>query len=598
MDFSAILTLIVLAAAAILLVSERLRPDLIALMVMLTLGLGQVLSPEQTFAGFSGSAVITILGISIISEGLRQTGSAQMLGSWMHRLGRGSEARLIAATMLISAFVSLFMNNIAAVGVVLPAVATLARRTGTRPWRLMMPLAFGTTLGGMATLLTTSNIILSGALREAGQQPFGLLDFLPIGIPVVLVGTLYMVTAGRALLPAGNGSASEDRFITQSSRLSRLYRLSRDMHLLKILPDCPVVRQSLRQADWGRATGLNILGIVRGKTLVLAPRSDEILQPYDQLLVQGRLDPEKLSGYCLKEIKEKDLPEIADQATTLAEAVIAPHAGMIGKSLAQVRFREKYGLNVAAIWRDGKPILSNLGDLTLRYGDTLLLHGPAGAIHLLNQDSELILLEEDPDAVLRPSRHRTALAITALTLAAASITNLPVAEVVLAGAVLMLLTGCLSLNEAYRNIEWKAIFLIAGMWPLSTALTTTGLAVAGIEGVQSLFPALSPLGFAALLMAAAFLLTQLMSGQVAALVLAPLALAAAAGSGLDARGLAMAVALGCSLAFATPFGHPVNIMVMSPGGYTLKDYLRVGLPLTVLVYFTVLGGLALFWGLR
>ncbi|MHB1481030.1 MAG: SLC13 family permease, partial [Bellilinea sp.] len=221
----------------------------------------------------------------------------------------------------------------------------------------------------------------------------------------------------------------------------------------------------------------------------------------------------------------------------------------------------------------------------------------ARRIQLLHGDPDLILLEEDPDAVLAPGKIYLALGITLLTLVIAAIGVVPVAEVILAGAILLVVTGCMNMNDAYRAIEWKAIFLIAGMWPLSTAIRDTGLASMGVNAILNLMGDVAPLWIALSLILVAMLLTQVMSGQVAALVVAPLALAAAASAQIDARALSMAVALGCSLAFATPYGHPVNIMVMSPGGYNLRTYTRIGIPLTILSILVIMAGLAIFWGL-
>jgi di/tricarboxylate transporter len=216
---------------------------------------------------------------------------------------------------------------------------------------------------------------------------------------------------------------------------------------------------------------------------------------------------------------------------------------------------------------------------------------------MLREERDFIVLEEDPDPVLNPGRARAALVITLLTLAIASIGWLPVAQVAFGGAILMLLLGCLGMEEAYRTIEWKVIFLIAGMWPLSFAIQTSGLADFIIEAVSRVFGDVSPLGLAAILLGLTLAVTQLVGGQVASLILSPLALSAALASGADARGMSMAVALGCSLAFLTPFGHPVNMMVMGPGGYTMRDFLRIGGPLTLLLILTILAGLHFFWGL-
>jgi len=594
--YPAIFTLILTLVAAVLLISELLRPDLIALIVMVILGLVGIVSPQDTFSGFSGSAVMTLLGISIISEGLHQTGVTHWLGNLMFKLGGRSEATLVLTTMLVSAGLSLFMNNIAAVGVLLPAVMTLSRQTRVSPSRLMMPLAYGTVLGGMATLLTTSNIIVSGTLRDAGIKPFGLLDFFPIGAPLVLIGIIYMLSLGRRLLPKENPTSPTEPSQLLRMKLANLYQIQKSLFEIEMLPESPMVDLSILNGKWSSKLGGNIIGITHNSHTYLAPSTERIIFTGDRLLVQGEVDLERLPRLGLRLIKSNQAPpDVASATTVLAEVVVSPHAGIIGRTLRQLDFRDRYNLNVLGIWRGNKPILSRLADLPLRFGDALLVQGSAERIRVLEQESDLILLQEDPDAVLKPGRHRRALFITFLTLGVAATGFLPVAIVVMVGAVLMVLSSCISMNDAYHGIEWKAIFLIAGMWPLSIAIRTTGLADITVRSLINLVGQVPPLEIAALLLSLALVLTQLMSGQVACLVLAPLALAAASLVKVDPRGMAMAVALGCSLAFPTPFGHPVNIMVMSPGGYSFRDYLRVGLPLTVLVMAGILVGLKLFW---
>lgn len=594
--YPAIFTLILTLVAAVLLISELLRPDLIALIVMVILGLVGIVSPQDTFSGFSGSAVMTLLGISIISEGLHQTGVTHWLGNLMYKLGHHSEAHLVLITMLVSAGLSLFMNNIAAVGVLLPAVMTLSRQTRVSPSRLMMPLAYGTVLGGMATLLTTSNIIVSGTLRDAGFKPFGLLDFFPIGAPLVLIGVVYMLTLGRRLLPKESSTSPAEPSQLLRTKLANLYQIQKNLFEIEVLPESPMVDLSILNGKWSSKLGGNIIGITHNSHTNLAPLNDRIIYAGDRLLVQGEVNLDQLPRLGLRLITHNQgTTDIASATTVLAEVVISPHAGIIGRSLRQLGFREHYNLNVLGIWRGNKPILSHLTDLPLRFGDALLVQGSAERIRVLVQESDLILLQEDPDAVLKPGKHRRALLITLLTLGVAATGILPVAIVVMVGAVLMVLSNCIGMNDAYHGIEWKAIFLIAGMWPLSIAIRTTGLADLIVHSLINLVGQVPSLVIAALLLCLALGLTQLMSGQVASLVLAPLALAAASLVKVDPRGMAMAVALGCSLAFPTPFGHPVNIMVMSPGGYSFRDYLRVGLPLTALVMAGILVGLKLFW---
>ncbi len=593
MGSAAIFTLFLTIFAAAILVSERLRPDLIALLIMVTLGLSGITSPEQTFAGFAGSAVMTILGISIISESLRQTGITRWLGITMYRTSGQKEWQLILTVTLFSAFVSLFMNNIAAVGVLLPATMTLSRRSHVPLSRLLMPLAYGTLLGGMATLLTTSNIIVSSALRDAGFAPFGLLDFLPIGVPIVLVGTLYLLLIGRRWLP----TSSAHQLSTPEHDLAFIYNLDKTIRIVEVLSNSLFVNQSIAQGHWAQRTGTTVMGLIRNNRPLLAPAPHLTILPGDQLILHGQPDSSLMEEWGLAPIQMDTIPQLTSDTVTLAEVLIKPHSALDGRTLEQIRFREKYHVNVLAIWRENKAITGNISTIPLRSGDALLIQGTAAHTHLLGQEPDVILVTEDPDAAIRPHKQPLAVTITLISLGVAALGYLPVAIVVLVSAVLLMLTQCVEIQDAYKAIEWKAIFLIAGMWPLSTAIRTTGLAdqITNVIGVSAGHA--TPLALAAILVALSFILTQLMSGQVAALVLAPLALTTASRLGIDPHGYSMAVALGCSLAFPTPFGHPVNIMVMNPAGYTLKDYLRVGTPLTILIFSLILLGLKLFWRL-
>jgi di/tricarboxylate transporter len=539
---------------------------------------------------------MTILAISIISSGLHATGVTHWLGAWMRHLGGRSEPRLILVTMLASAILSLLMNNIAVAGVLLPAVMTLSRQADHPPSRLMMPLAFGTLLGGMATLLTTSNIIVSGALKDAGFTPFGLLDFLPIGIPVVLVGVLYMLLWGRRLLPNKPSALTDMRLRFGGRSLASLYDLEKNVCYILVLPGSFVAGQTLQEGQWYQRFGLSAIGVLHLGHLTVAPSRDKIIYGGDVVVAQGTPDPEVLNKFGLR-LEKPTLPlKVVDESIILAEVVLAPHTSLVGSTLKDIHFREKFGFNVLAVWREGSSLQEDISDLPLRFGDALLVQGEAARLRYLREGRDFIVLEEDPDPVMNPSRAKAALVITLVTLTVAAFGWLPVAEVAFVGAVLILLFGCLGMEEAYRSIEWKAVFVIAGMWPLSFAIQSSGLAELAVGAIARLFGQVSPLGLAAVLIGFTLLVTQLVGGQVASLILSPLALAAAMASGADPRGMGMAVALGCSLAFLTPFGHPVNVMVMGPGGYTMKDFLRVGAPLTLLLIVTILAGLHWFWG--
>lgn len=596
-NWPALFSLFLTLAAGVLLLTERLRPDVVGLLVLVTLGVSGIVPSKDLFAGFSGSAVMTILAISILSEGLRQTGVARQLGKTMRRFGGNKEGRLILITMLASAGLSLFMNNIAAVGVLLPAVTVLSRQTRLVTSRLMMPLAYGVLVGGMATLLTTSNIIVSSALRDAGYEPFGLFDFLPIGIPAILLGTLYMIIIGRKLLPQQFPSKEAAKERQLDAALFSLYGVEKNLHNVVILPGSAMAGRSIQDGEWHQRLGLSIVGLMRDGQVQMAPGKGERVQASDIVLVQGKPDQENLGHLGLKILENPAIPvKVTDDTVILAEVVLAPHNSLVGKSLCEIHFREKYGFNVLAFWREGKPIRRELAEMPLHYGDVLLVQGEASKLRVLRSESDFIVLEEDLDPVTKADKRWMAITITLAALGLAAANMLPMAVAAMAGAVALLLTNCLSMEDAYRAVEWKAIFLIAGMWPLSTAILSSGLADQVVSQILHIFGQPPPLGLATILLTVTFVITQLMGGQVASLIVAPLAISAAQTMGIDVRGMGMAVALGCSLAFPTPFGHPVNIVVMSAGGYTFRDYLRVGSLLTILTAIIILLGLHLFWG--
>ncbi|MGE5223531.1 MAG: SLC13 family permease [Omnitrophica WOR_2 bacterium] len=591
-----ILALII--ATAVLFLINRFRPDVIALLVLAILGITGLVNPRDLFSGFSSSAVLTILAISIISEGLRQTGVTRQLGSGMRRLGGQQEWRLVLATMLTAALLSLFMNNIAVVSVLLPVVTGLTRQSRVMPSRLLMPLAYGTILGGMATLLTTSNIIVNSSLRAAGYRSFGLLDFLPVGVPVIIIGIVYMLLVGRRLLPQRYPAGEVARARRIQLELANLYGIDKNLHNLVVLPDSILANRSLKQGEWMKKFGLWVVGIKHYDRFLMAPSPDDMVWPGDIILTRGELSEPELINAGLQLLPDHVMTyPVSDGGMTLSEIAFTPHSILAGKSLREIQFREKYGLSVLAIWRRGKPLQEKMADTPLQFGDALLVQGPSQRLAHLKSDRNFIVMEEDPMPVYKPGKTNLAVIITLLTLGFASLGYLPVAEVSLVGAVLMLITDCLSLDDAYRSIEWRLIFLIAGMWPLSIAIQSSGLA----DQITRLFLqqyGMIPLtNIALIVLVLALILTQLMGSQVASLVLIPFAFSANRFLGIDPRSLGMAIALGCSLAFITPHGHPINVAIMSPGGYTSRDFLRVGAPLTILVMLTILFGLHHFWGL-
>jgi di/tricarboxylate transporter len=582
---------------SVLLITERLRPDLIALLVLVVLGLSGLVGPEDLFAGFSRPAVITILALFIITDGLERTGATRLLGQLLQRAAGRSERRTVLVVMVMTALLSVVMNTIAAAAVLLPAVIGVGRQSGLRESKILMPLSFGALLGGMATLFTTANILVSNALVEQGYRAYGVLDFLPVGLPMAVAGILFMTFIGRRLLPDRPREGRET--LRPGANLTEAYQLKDVVQAVYVKPGSAMAGLSLAAGGWGERLALNVLGISRGGVINLAPARAEDVREGDIVLFTGYIDEEDLRHYGLVFTEDPAWQgQLASDVISLVEVTLAPRSVLAGKTLREIQFRDKYNLSVLAIWREGATLREALAEIPLHFGDALLMQGHRSRIKLLRSDPNFLVLEEDAGEGGVPRRAWLAVALTTAAVLLPALNLVPIAEATFAAACLMVLFNCLNMDEAYASIEWKAIFLIAGMLPLGIAMTTTGAAALVGSALVGALGSWGPLAVAAGLFVVATLLTQIISGQVTPVVLAPIAIAAAQSVGADPRGMAMAVALGCSTAFLTPISHSANMLVMGPGNYKFGDYARPGLPLTLVMMIVMLIGLALFWGIR
>ena len=594
------ITFIVLGLAILVFLSDRLRPDITALLVALALGLSGVLTPLETFAGFGRSAVITILAVSILAEGLQRAGVTEQAGSLLVRLAGAREARMTGVVMLAGAFLSLFMNNISAASVLLPAVSGAARKTGISPSKLLMPLSFGTLLGGMATLLTTTNILISNLLHDRGLAGFGLLDFAPLGVILILAGTLYMLLLGRRWLPAQSPDYRRDGVLAQE-QLFDTYRLGEQLIYGRIRPESSLTGKPLQHSGLREQYNLDLLAIRRGGRTLASFPPDIRLQAGDLVLLEstGNVPPESLDP--ILELLPPEGWHEADleiSGAVLVEAVLAPRSGLIGRTLREAHFRARYGVSVVGIWRAGRPLTGGLSDLKLQFGDALLLQGLPEKLNSLHSEPDLLILTDGEGKLRRVTgKGWLALAILLVALVLAIPNPDGTSLVMLGGALAMVLTRVLSMDQAYRAVEWRTIFLVAGVLPLGVAMSKTGAAaLVGAQVLEWVQP-FGALGLLAGLFLVGTLLTQVMHGAAVAAILAPIAVDVGLQTGLDPRALAMGVALATSMAFITPLGHPVNILIMTPGGYRFKDFMRVGLPLAVIIFLLVMLLLPIFWPL-
>jgi len=600
MSVDLVVTLAVLVVAAVLMVSDRLRPDLVALLAVVTLGATGVLTTQETFSGFSRSAVITLLAIFILAEGLQRSGIAEVVAGWITRASGGREVGMVIVVMLAGALFSLVMNNIAAAAVLLPGVSAAAKRAGVSPSRLLMPLAFSTILGGMATLLTTSNIVVSTLLRDRGFAGFGLLDFAPVGLIIVAVGIAYMALIGRRRLPV---QSMAERFPSAAAPdLVGIYRLQERLFRAGVPAGSRLIGTPLSASTLREDFRLDVVAVERNGRTLRQPAPDFVVREGDVLVVQGDLDDFRrrdIEPY-LEILPPRDWrEELQSGNTAVVEALLAPRSSLVGKSLREVHFRDRFGMTVLAVWRAGQPLSAGLADLPLQLGDGLLLQGRRKRLEHLRDEPDLILLDEHREGRPAVPAHRRwlAAAITVATLVVAIVSPLSIGEVMLSGALVMVLLGLLTMDQAYQAIEWRTIFLVAGMLPLGIALSKTGAADLLAHAVLSAAGPWGPRAILGGLFLLTALLVQAINGAAVAAVMAPVAITAATGAGMDPRAVAMAVALGTSMAFITPLGHPVNLLVMGSGGYSFRDYGRVGGPLAVLLFLVVMLVLPLIWPL-
>ena len=590
-----ILTLVFVGIAAVLLLRNTWRADIVAVLLMLALGLSGILSAQEVFSGFSRSAVIIMLSAFVLAEGLRRSGMTERIGDFIIRISGKGEKRLIFGVMAASAVLSLFMNNIAAASLLFPALSGVARRSNVSPSRLLMPLAFGTILGGMATLLTTVNIVVSGLLRDAQLPGFSLTEFLPVGLPLALAGILYMVFWGHRLLPAQSPAQRHDGGKALGELLD-MYQMSDRLVRAKLCEGGCLDGVTLAKSGLREKYHLNVIGIQRAKQR-LQVESRTVLKTGDILLILAR--PEDSVPVSMKDMLEI-LPSgewqhdyLATPNLRLIETAIAPRSALAGQTLRDLRFEQKFQAKVLAVWRQGRSIRTRLEELPLEFGDGLLLQGTARSVDLLQTEPGLIALAESAPSGLLTRRGWLTTLIMFATLALAALVPSLIAEIMLSGAVAMVLIGTLSMDQAYRAVDWRSLFLVAGMLPVGLALTKTGASAMLANGILS---ALGGSGHLVLLAGFVLLtvaLTQIINGAAAVTVIAPVAIAASQQVGMNPRTIAMAVALAASMAFMSPLGHSVNVMVMGAGGYTFKDYARVGIPLTILLVMLLIAGLPL-----
>jgi di/tricarboxylate transporter len=597
-----------LTAAVWLFASGWLRTDVVALVVIVALIMGGILPVAAAVAGFGDSVVVLIAALFVVGEGLVQTGVAVRVGVWLTRVAGASETRLLVLLMLMVTGLGAFMSSTGVVAIFIPVVLGISQRLGRDPGHLLMPLAFAALLSGPLTLIATPpNLMINDALHAAGLQPFGFFSITPIGLLAAVVGILYMATFGRRLLPVRPPPTNlGGRRPTLKELVSR-YRLDVHLYRLHLGWDSPLAGQTVAQARLRTRYGVSIIGIGRqgrfADSLVPALAGTELRAGDDLFIASQQAAVEQFAaaeGLTQLEVEDRHHQGLRNEVG-IAEVMLPPDSDLIGRTLRQAAFRTRHGLSVLGVRRGDQPLTGSLAQEQLALGDILLVVGAWKKIRRLRGDSRGFLVLNLPAelAEVAPAWRQAPAALLILLAMVVVMTFglLPNTAAALLAALAMGLFRCIRLEDAYRSINWPSLVVIAGMLPLASALEQTG-GVALLAGwLVGGVGALGPLA----LLAGMFMLTALVglfiSNTATAVLMAPVALAAAQQLGVSPYPFAMTVAIAASAAFATPVSSPVNTLVMAPGDYRFGDFVRVGTPLILLMLIITVLVVPLLWPL-
>ncbi|KAA2284610.1 SLC13 family permease [Arenimonas fontis] len=579
MSTEALLTLAVLAGAVYLFVTEKLPVDVVAMLVLAGLLVLGLVSPAEALSGFSSEATITVAAMFILSAGLAHTGAVASLGRLLARVRRPWLFMLLL--MVVIGPVSAFVNNTAAVAVLLPLVLAATSANGQSPSQVLIPMSYAAQMGGVCTLIGTStNLLVNSIAKDLGHSGFQLFDFTPLGMITMGAGFVYLMAARRWLLPHH-----------PPAPLTEAYGLGKYITELRVMSGSPLIGKSVAQSKLAQKHSVYVLELIRGEEKHWSPRA-ELLREGDVLLVRG--DWEKLNE--LKDNAKLELePEFklqdtqfsgedGEQAQVLLEAMVAPGSRFAGQTLQELDFHWHYNATVLAVHRRGEVLREKIKDVRLSIGDVLLLLVPKADLAVLRGNENLVILNEHDDA--RPERGKAllAIAIVASAITVAGVGLLPIVAAAILGGIALVATRCIGNDQAYQAVDWRVIVLLAGVIPLGIAMQKSGLA----QGIADLalggVGRFGPLAVLAAIYLLTAVLTEVMSNNAAAVLITPIAYSTALAMGVSPTPFLVAVAFAASTSFATPVGYQTNTMVYNAGNYRFSDFLRMGVPLNILFW--------------
>lgn len=603
------ITLLILAGSALFFMSGRVRSDLVAICALLLLLLSGILEPAEALSGFSNSVVIMMIGLFIVGGGIFQTGLAKMISSRLLKLAGDSELKMFLVVMLATAFIGAFVSNTGTVALMLPIVVSMALSANMNPARLLMPLAFSSSMGGMLTLIgTPPNLVIQDALIAAGFERLSFFSFTPVGLIILAAGTVLLSLLTRLLGTKNEDKSKAGQGGRSLKELAGEYQISQNLFRVRVKDRSSLNGRRLAELDIPERFNISIIEI-RRKTSHKNPffktlsqqfaGPDTLIAEDDILYVLGDFSQVKhfacKSGLLLMDAatREQEAPSAGSstlnfQEIGIAEVLLTPTSTLLNKYIKDSGFREKYSVNILGIKRKGEYMLRQLKDERMRIGDALLVQGTWSNIALLEKEQADLVVVGQPleEAAKVTLDHKAPIAagIMLLMVALMVLDLFPAVVSVMLAAVLMIITGCLrNMEQAYKTINWESIVLIAGMIPMSAALEKTGAASLLSGGLVGGLGSFGPLALLAGVYFTTSLMTMFISNTATAVLLAPIALAAAADIGASPYPFLFAVTIGASLCFASPFSTPPNALVMAAGKYTFMDYIKVGLPLQLIL---------------
>jgi di/tricarboxylate transporter len=581
---------LILIVAFALLITEKLRNDVVAVLIVIALYAVGAADEKMALSGFASEPAIVVAAIFVLGAAMHQTGLSETIGDWVGRLAGQSLTRIVAVIMPAVALLSAFTHHVTTTAVMLPVVLNLARAQQIPPSKLLMPLAFAASLGTTITIIgAPAFLIASQTLQQAGRPGLSVFSIAPIGLAITAVGTIFTLALGRFLLPSRQGAGGgADRF-----------RLSDYFTELKVLPDSPFLGRPVAEVEADERYHFRVVGRLRDGRALSDPGSRGPLEEGEVLLV--RTTPEEIvafrrdQGVELAPVDQyvEDTPgvervqDVDELDEKIVQAVVAPRGDLVGRTIGQVDFRRRYGVIVLSIWRRDGWLTQELAQTRLRDGDVLVLQGDDDALERIGADRSFLMMVPFHGESRTPRKAPLAAAIMLATIAAAALNLLPLTFATLAGAVAVVLTGCISSRQAYGAIDARIFVFIAGAIPLGAAMEKTGASKLMAGWLHAALGGWSQFGVLLAIFAVVAVLTQFMSDAATTALFGPVAVALAQALGHTPDAYVVTVAMAAVAAFLTPIGHHGNLLIYGPGGYRFSDFVVVGTPLTILVGLVV-----------